>query len=313
MNKKITGTAIGLLFVVLVQAQSAETKKYVESLCGCFNVEFKYAETFSPDEEYKFHEREGLNGGTELTFPVEVSDNKIVMQHLLIVSEGMIVKHWREDWTYENPEQWKFKGDNVWEKVRLPQEQVKGKWTQSVWEVSDAPRYQGAAEWVTLDGKTFWQNTTDAPLPRREYSTRNDYNILKRTNRLVLNDNGYVHEQDNEKIIRKDGVDRLLVEEKGKNTYVRVDDKNCDAGRAYWKNTQAYWTKVRQAWEQYLAVHSTVTLKNSVDDKVLHEYLFALAKDYGSGKLKDKNVEASVQSVLEKFWIENGATAAASK
>jgi hypothetical protein len=301
------------MLIVLVQAQSADAKKYVDSLCGCFNVEFKYAETFSPDEEYKFHKREGLNGGTELTFPVEVSDNKIVMQHLLVISEGMIVKHWREDWTYENPEIWKFKGNNVWEKERLPESEVKGKWTQSVWEVSDAPRYQGAAEWVTLDGKTFWQNTTDAPLPRREYSIRNDYNILKRTNRLVLNDKGYVHEQDNEKIIRKGGVDKLLVEEKGKNTYVRVDDKDCDAGRAYWEKTKPYWTKVRQAWEQYLAGHNTVTLKSSVDDKVLHEHLFALAKEYSSGKLNDKNVEASVKSILEKFWIENGAPVAASK
>ena len=313
MDKKIIGTVIGLILVALVQAQSAETKKYVESLCGCFDVVFKYAETFSPDPDYTFREREGINAGTELTFPVEVSDHKIVMQHLLIISEGMIVKHWREDWTYENPEIWKFKGDNVWQKEQLAKDKVKGKWTQSVWEVSDAPRYQGTAEWVTLDGKTFWQNTTDAPLPRREYSTRNDYNILKRTNRLVLNDNGYVHEQDNEKIIRKDGVDKLLVEEKGKNTYVRVDDKNCDAGKAYWEKTKPYWTKVRQAWEQYLAAHATVALKSSVDDKVLHEHLFVLAKDYSSGKLKDKNVDASVKSILEKFWIENGATVAASK
>lgn len=313
MKKRIIGTAIGLLLVVLVQAQSAETKKYVESLCGCFNVEFKYAETFAPDEEYKFHKREGINGGTELTFPVEVSDNKIVMQHLLIVSEGMIVKHWREDWTYENPEIWKYKGNNLWEKDRLPADQVKGKWTQSVWEVSDAPRYQGAAEWVTLDGKTFWQNTTDAPLPRREYSVRSDYNILRRTNRLVLNDKGYVHEQDNEKINRKDGVDQLLVEEKGKNTYVRVDDKNCDAGRAYWKKTQPYWTKVRQAWENYLAEHTAVAIKKSVDDKALHDYLFAQAKEFSSGKLKEKNVEASVQSVLEKFWIQDAETIAAKK
>lgn len=313
MDKKIIGTVIGLVLVALVQAQSAETKKYVDSLCGCFDVEFKYAETFAPDEEYKFREREGINGGTELTFPVEVSNNKIVMQHLLIVSEGMIVKHWREDWSYENPEIWKFQGDNKWIKVRLPQDKVKGKWTQAVWEVSDAPRYQGAAEWVTLDGKTFWQNTTDAPLPRREYTTRNDYNILKRTNRLVLNNKGYVHEQDNEKILRKDGVDRLLVEEKGKNTYVRVDDKNCDAGRAYWEKTKPYWTKVRQAWENYLNSHSTVTLKNSVDDKVLHDHLFALSKEYTSGKLKEKNIDASVKALLEKFWIENAATVAANK
>lgn len=310
MIKRLLGTVIGFMSVIMVLAQSAESRKYVDSLCGCFDVEFKYAETFSPDPDYKFHKREGISAGTELTFPIEVSDRKIVMQHLLIVSEGMIVKHWREDWTYENPEIWVFKGDNTWTKNRLAQEKVKGKWTQTVWEVSDAPRYQGTAEWVTLDGKTFWQNTTDAPLPRREYSTRSDYNILRRTNRLVLNDKGYVHEQDNEKIIRRDGTDQLLAEEKGKNTYVRIADKNCDAGRAYWKKTQPFWSKIRNAWEQYLNKHSTVTLKTTVDNKMLHEHLFELAKEYSAGKLKEKNIDASVKTVLEKFWVEIPATAA---
>lgn len=305
MNKRIFGTIIGLVLVIFVRAQSVETKKFVDSLCGCFDVEFKYAETFSPDPDYKFREREGINAGTELTFPVEISDNKIIMQHLLIVSGGMIVKHWREDWSYENPELWQYRGENKWVKVRLPHDQVKGKWTQSVWEVSDAPRYQGIAGWVTLDGKTFWQNTTDAPLPRREYTTRNDYNILRRTNRLVLNNKGYVHEQDNEKILRKDGVEQLLVEEKGKNTYVRIDDKNCDAGRAYWNKMQPYWTKVRQIWEQYLSSHSSISLKTLVEDKMLHEHLFSLAKDYASGKLKEKNMDASIMATLEKFRMED--------
>ena len=92
---------------------------------------------------------------------------------------------------------------------------MKGKWVQSVWEVSDAPRYQGASNWVTTDGITFWQNTAGmAPLPRREYSVRDDYNILKRTNRIILTNNGWVHEQDNQKIIRGEGIDKLLVEEK---------------------------------------------------------------------------------------------------
>ena len=126
----------------------------------------------------------------------------MVLQHLLVISDSVIVKHWREDWTYENPILWKYKGNKLWTKESLSAEQVRGKWTQAIWEVSDAPRYQGLSEWINTDGKTFWQNSTDAPLPRREYSVRSDYNILRRTNRLIVTDNGWIHEQDNQKIIR---------------------------------------------------------------------------------------------------------------
>ncbi|RYH09545.1 hypothetical protein EON65_40040, partial [archaeon] len=125
------------------------------------------------------------------------------------------MKHWREEWTYENPVYWRYKGDRLWVKEILKPEDVKGKWTQSVWEVSDEPRYQGLSQFVNLDNKIIWQSTTDAPLPRREYSVRSDYNILKRTNRINIVENGYVHEQDNIKIQRANGEDKILVEEKG--------------------------------------------------------------------------------------------------
>ncbi len=300
--KKIISAIAMLVLVAGVQAQKVKDKQYVEKLCGCFEVEFKYAETFSPDEEYKYHNRERLSAGTELTFPVEISNKKIVMQHLLIISDSMIIKHWREDWTYENPVTWKFEGDNVWTKHQLNPKDVKGKWTQSVWEVSDAPRYFGVSNWVEQDGKIVWQNTTDAPLPRREYSTRNDYNILQRTNRLVIDsEKGYIHEQDNKKIIRKDGKDELLAEEKGINTYVRKSDSECDAGRAYWEKTKDYWTLTRSVWDEYLATHDKVELKKQVDGKVMHEYLFAMAKDYAAGKLKPADTQKSLKDLLGRF------------
>src|SRR5689334_2003652 len=194
----ITGIATLVLAGTIATAQNSNSaqagRPNVDKLCGCFDVEFKYAETFSPNKNYKFHDREEISGGTEYVFPVEVSDKRIVMQHLLVVTDSMIIKHWREDWTYENPVIWKYKGDKVWAKEKLDPAQVKGKWTQAVWEVSDAPRYQGASEWVKTDNQIFWQNTADAPLPRREYSVRSDYNVLRRGNRLVLTEDGYTHQ-----------------------------------------------------------------------------------------------------------------------
>src|SRR5690606_32650279 len=146
---------------------------------------------FSPDNDYKFHDREKIQGATELALPIINTDKRVVIQHLLIVGNDMVVKHWREDWTYENPVQWNYKANKVWEKVTLNKNDVKGKWSQSVWEVTDAPRYQGSAPWQFVNGYTIWENTADAPLPRREYTKRSDYNILNRTNRIRLSETGY--------------------------------------------------------------------------------------------------------------------------
>lgn len=276
-------------------------RQVVDKLCGCFEVNFRYAETFSPDPNYKYHDREETGGTAELALPVEVSDTKIVIQHLLVVGQNTVVKHWREEWSYESPVLWKYKGDRTWVKETLPAEKIKGKWTQTVWEVADEPRYQGYSQFVELDGKIIWQNTTDAPLPRREYSVRNDYNILRRTNRLNITDSGYLHEQDNQKIIRANGTDSLLVEEKGQNIYKRIPDAECTAAREYWKKNEGYWGRVRKIWNDYIATHDTVSLKNKVDNKMLHEYLMDLAKDYLSGKVSDKEITSKIKGEIELF------------
>lgn len=304
--KKIAGIIAAGFFSLALHAQNttvknAPGKQDVDKLCGCFEVQFKYAETFSPNPSYKFHDREEISDALELTMPIEVTDKKIVMQHLLVITDSVIVKHWREEWSYENPTVWNYQGDKVWTKQLVSADAVKGKWTQTVWEVSDEPRYQGFSQWVNLDGKTIWQSTADAPLPRREYTQRSDYNILKRTNRINITDTGYIHEQDNQKVLRKDGKDQLIAEEKGINSYKRVADKECASAKLYWEKNKAFWTKVRSNWEAYINTHNTISLKTKVDGKMLNEYLFALAKDYASKKISDKDIDARINTEIQRF------------
>lgn len=300
--RKITAGLVSVLAIsISVIAQSPDDKKKIDKLCGCFEVNFKYAETFSPDPNYKYHDREETGGTAELALPIEISDKKIVIQHLLVVGVNTVVKHWREEWSYENPVIWKYKGDRTWVKETVPVEQVKGKWTQTVWEVADEPRYQGFSQFVNLDGKIIWQNTTDAPLPRREYSVRNDYNILKRTNRLNITDSGYLHEQDNQKIIRSHGADKLLVEEKGLNSYKRIPEKECEAAKEYWEKNYTYWGKVRNIWAGYIATHDSISLKNKINDKFLHEYLIELGKDYLAKKVTDAEINDKISAEINRF------------
>lgn len=299
MIKRLTGLAIALAAMHIAAAQTSN--KNMNALCGCFNVEFKYAETFSPDENYQFHERETINGGLEYVFPVEISDKKMVLQHLLVITDKVIIKHWREDWSYENPVIWKYTGNKTWKKEILKPEAVKGRWTQSVWEVSDEPRYQGSSEWIHNNGQWYWLNTTDAPLPRREYSVRSDYNLLNRTNRIFITDSGYRHEQDNKKITREGNADKLLVEEKGLNTYVKTDEASCAAAKAWWEQNKYYWEAVRSAWEKKIANINTIKMETKVNDKMLHEYLMEQAKEYAAGKIPTTELDAKISALIDLF------------
>jgi len=290
-------------------AQLQEGKKNIEKLCGCFDVSFKYAETFSPDSAYKFHPREDLQA-LELVLPIETSDKKLVLQHLLLAGDNYIVKHWREDWTYENPVLYNYTGDKKWMRQELPAGDVKGKWTQTVWEVDDAPRYQGISAWVANNHKTYWENTTDAPLPRREYSMRSDYNILKRNNRIVVTDSAWIHEQDNDKLARNGPADKLIAQEKGINKYVRIKDSECAAAKAWWEKNGAFWAVVRQQWNALMERQPQISLKAKVDNKSLNDNLTALWKEWGNNKINAVQAGERVKTILRQFAGADAATAA---
>src|SRR5690606_25353495 len=120
-------------------------------------VTFEFAETFSPNKDYQYHDRK-FDSGIEYVFIVEETDTKIALQHILVVNDTFIVKHWRQDWVYENTEVLTYHKDNEWRKVKLSPEQAKGTWTQKVFQVDDSPRYEGYGTWIHVDGRHFWES-----------------------------------------------------------------------------------------------------------------------------------------------------------
>jgi hypothetical protein len=219
-----------------------------------------------------------LDKGLEWAQLVTDEKNKVVIQHILQVgnpAEPYIVKHWRQDWLYGNQDLYIYQGDNQWDYVQKPKKEVEGQWTQKVYQVDDSPRYEGSASWVHVDGKSYWENTTPAPLARREYTTRSDYNVLVRGNRHEITEFGWIHDQDNDKLVRtKNAEDFLLAKEKGYNVYKRVDDVRCQAAADWWKEHQAKWATVRNKWEEVFARKKNLALKEKVDNKVLYKHLF---------------------------------------
>lgn len=300
MKQQLLLLAVWTSLSFSVSAQAVKDKKNIEKLCGCYNVDFKYAETFAPDKNYKFHDRERL-GGTELVLPVEISDKKYVLQHLLVINDTMIIKHWREDWVYESPVLFTYQGNKQWIRQTLPAQDIKNKWTQTVWEVDDAPRYQGIGQWISNDGKTYWESTTDAPLPRREYTTRNDYNILRRGNRIVLKDDQWAHEQDNQKIRRTSGNDTLVAEEKGINAYKKAADSKCAKAKEWWQKNGAFWNGVRAEWDNYFKNAGAIALKGKVKDKRLGQYFDELWEQWSAKTITLDKVKEQVKELIPQF------------
>lgn len=290
-----------------VATAQTDGKKNIEKLCGCYDVKFTYAETFAPDSNYKFHDRE-TSHARELIIPIENTDKKIVLQHMLLVGGGHVIKHWREDWVYENKQLLNYTGDNTWVKEKIKNNNTTGTWTQTVWQVDDMPRYQGYSAWINNNGKTYWENTAYAPLPRREYTTRSDYNIMKRNNRIILTDYGWLHEQDNDKIIRTSKGDSLLAQEKGLNYYTKIDDSKCAVALAKWEASKEFWVVVRDQWEHYISKQNILAVKDLVDDEKLYEHLYAVEKDWKENKLSNKELEKKIKSVFEKFVFDNTAS-----
>lgn len=281
MNRVHLFSALTLLFVVTLSAQNKKEldKEAIKGMCGCFEVTFNFAETFnySQDTLYK-PSKTKLSKGLEWAQLVTDEDNKIVIQHILQVGKSdapYIVKHWRQDWLFENPKLYMYNGDNNWNFVEKSTSEVAGQWTQKVFQVDDSPRYEGTATWVHVDGKSYWENITPAPLPRREYTVRADYNVTMRGNRHEITEYGWVHDQDNAKVQRKEGEsDFVIAKEKGYNTYVKVADEQCKFAAEWWVENYDKWAMIRSKWDEIYGRDKDLALKEKVDNKVLYKYLF---------------------------------------
>jgi hypothetical protein len=284
------------------QLTYAEEVDAIKSMCGCYEVSFNFAETFHyVTDSTVATSAEKHDTGLEYVIRVEDEQGKIALQHLLIVGppqEQHVIKHWRQDWLYEAPNLYSFEGDNFWKFQSYSKDRVAGKWTQKVYQVDDSPRYEGLGNWISINGKTWWESNTDAPLPRREYTKRSDYNVMNRTNRHYVEGNRWIHDQDNIKIRRSNGKDLILAEEKGKNIYTKTSEKSCQAAIDYWNQNQAYWKKVRSAWDNIFQQSIDLKIMPVVDGTPMHKKLF------GALETNPEITVEEIQKMIEDYLVE---------
>jgi len=230
-------------------------------MAGEYQVSFNFEETVALNPNYQL-KKPYSSEAKEVVKVVSDTGSQITLQHLLVVDDvgdTKVIKHWAQIWTYEDRHTLSYEGNMTWLPKTLAEDEVVGTWTQFVTQVDDSPRYKAVGAWEHVGNYSAWtSNSSSRPLPRREYTKRDDYDLLKVVNRHVVTPDGWVHSQDNRKFVRRNGANQSLCLEQGLNHYKRItepdefDKKDFAAAEAYWSETSAFWVHVREAWNDVL-------------------------------------------------------------
>ncbi len=274
------------LFSVTASAAtpSAADRAAILAMQGEYTVSFRFQETVPLSAGYVAREAD-TSGAREVVLLIEDSPTKIVLQHLLVSPTGHVTKHWRQDWIYQAPSRFEFVADQTWRVRALAPEETAGRWTQCVFEVSDAPRYCGTGSWNHRYGNATWtSDRTWRPLPRREHTVRDDYNAMNVENRHTITPFGWTHEQDNTKVLREgERTVGTLTREFGFNDYRRTTETDFGPAYRYWQATAPFWAQVRERWQAALDTGGLV-LDTKIDGMPVIVALFNLASRVEKGE-----------------------------
>lgn len=297
-------------------------RRAILAMAGPYRASFDFIETV----RYTFDQdppRPYQSWGTEYVYVAEDRGDFISLQHLLVmftadedgaISGPFVMKHWRQDWQFEDTMLIEYQGLNEWRQRKVAQDAVRGMWSQAVFQVDDFVRYEALGRWRHEGNYSAWTSEeTWRPLPRREYSVRDDYDVLVGINRHTILPNGWTHEQDNRKLAldapgqaRRDTA--WIARELGVNRYERIENFDFSAGHAYWQATSAFWGDVRSAWSDWLMDHERLTLRERSGDNIEieppYERLFEMADRIAHiGEYDAEEAKASIADIIDSYVV----------
>lgn len=277
----------------------------------------EYAVTFAFNEYLPIAEGYELRPSTEtpareLVIVIADEPGFISLQHLLLVGDRedpMVIKHWRQDWQYQPERLMAYRGFNSWEMEAVSAEDARGAWSQTVYQVDDSPRYAGLARWEHGVGASTWTpGVSWRPLPRRDATTRDDYDTIAAVNRHTITAWGWTHEQDNSKLVLRDGTPRELVREHGINTYRRTELTGVENAHRYWAATADYWADVRAAWDEIMLA-DVFTAEDDAEGTLLYGPVLSEGQAVFMGARDTEEAFANAAAIIETRVTANGQPA----
>lgn len=279
------------------QTPLARDRAAILALAGEYQVSFDFLETAVFEPPY-MPSRPYRSWATERIFVLESRPDFISLQHILTMfvaqSDGAVAgpfvqKHWRQDWQFEPESLLQFRPPHEWRRVPLDKADARGRWSQSVYQVDDSPRYAAIGRWQHNRSFSQWRSEAGwRPLPRRERTGATDYPLLVSRHRLTVQPLGWLHEQDNLKRLDlpqdsehpapTGATGHYRAREIGLNRYRRIVDFDFSAAEAYWTASGPFWTAVRAGWAERLAAGHAVSIAEDCRGEPAFALLFEAAE-----------------------------------
>ncbi|PEQ13849.1 hypothetical protein B2G71_05965 [Novosphingobium sp. PC22D] len=314
LTKLLAGSLLALAFAtspalahppITAEAAAAgfeEDRADILAMAGNYKVRFDMQESTRWDPAYSPLDRK-ISGGNEVVRVIEDTGRRIVLQHLLVIEhEGKthVIKHWRQDWEYEPARVLVYADTNTWKWEDVPERMRTGRWSQTVWQVDDSPRYGGWGQFETQAGVRRWRsNWTWRPLARRDAVRHPVYDRYYAINRHQNGPEGWIHWQDNTKMGRKDGKLVPIVQEYVLNTYTRFDGFEVKAADDYWASTKDYWQGVRAEWDRVAEANGGIFIKEEAETgTVISARLLQTADDIVDGETDTARALAEARTLI---------------
>lgn len=299
------GAGVAVATPALAQSRSSAVERdrqAILAMAGDYYVRFNFDETVPFVSDYTPREPT-TSGGYESVRVIEDRGDFIMLQHMLVAEhegETFVIKHWRQDWAYQPLNVLVYERLNYWSVQSVSNALRRGAWSQTVWQTDDSPRYGGVGRWDYANGRTIWtSNPTARPLARRDAIRNPPYNRYLSINRHALTPTGWVHEQDNEKVLDRDGVQRAIVHEDGVNTYDHFSEYPVAAADSYWTDTRDYWGGVRAAWDDAIRRRRGVWVEEEAQNgAITGPTLMGLADQIHAGEIQTQRALAEAQTAI---------------
>lgn len=274
------------------------------AMAGDFKVRFDMQEATPWRAGYQPLDRK-VSGGHESVRVIEDTGRRIVLQHLLVVEmdgESHVIKHWRQDWEYEPEKVLVYSDTGEWTWQALDERTRAGRWSQTVYQVDDSPRYGSYGQFETQGGVRRWRSHwTWRPLARRDAVRSPVYDRYYGINRHQISPDGWIHWQDNMKMAQAGGELQPVVQEYVLNTYTRFAGYDVAAADAYWAATQGFWAAVREKWDEVAAAKSGIAIEEEADTgTVISGRLLELADDVRRGSKSEAAATAEAVRLIDE-------------
>lgn len=275
-------------------------RRAILAMAGGYKVSFDFLEVLGFRENFQ-RDKPYQSWGTEYVYVLADEPDFISLQHVMVmvfvdsegqVSEPMVMKHWRQDWQYQAKQMLTYHHNNQWQLEKIPSSERKGSWAQTVYQVDDSPRYASYGTWQHNNSFSTWlSHTTRRPLPRREHSVRDDYDVLEGFNRHTITRTGWVQEEENWKLVLNDNgepaADPYLSKELGVARYRTISGFDFKPGDDYMASAGQFWADVRSAFDAVIAEQKGFTLRRPKDAPPLFVPLFDYAAKVAEAKTYD--------------------------